>query len=149
MRLTIKTDYSLRVLMYLGVTGDRLVTIQEISECYDISKGHLMKVVRHLGHIGCIKSSRGNNGGIKLNIEPSAINIGSIVRKTEPDLALVDCMQADGKCRLELGCKLTSILDEALQSFLKTLDKYSLADLIQNPSGLASLLDIELVSSEN
>lgn len=146
MRLTIKTDYSLRVLMYLGLTGDRLVTIQEISECYDISLGHVMKVVRHLGHIGCIKSIRGNNGGIKLNFEPSAINIGAIVRKTEPDLALVDCMQSDGRCRLALGCKLTSILDEALTSFLNTLDKYSLADLLQNPDGMASLLSLDLAS---
>lgn len=143
MRLTMKTDYSLRVLMYLGLTGNRLITIQEISECYNISKGHLMKIVRHLGQLGYINSVRGNNGGIKLNIMPSAINISVVIRKTEPDLALVDCMQNKGHCRLELGCRLSSILDEALSGFLTVLDKYTLADLLDNPSGISSLLNLD------
>lgn len=148
MRLTRQTDYSLRVLMYLGLTGDRLVTIQEISECHNISKGHLMKIVRHLGQLGYIKSSRGKNGGLRLGPDPAAINIGIVVRKTEPDLALVDCLHKAGSCRLELGCKLSSILEEALSCFLSALDRYTLADLLQNPSGISSLLDLELVPSE-
>ena len=45
MHITRYTDYSLRVLIYLAVQGDRLATIQEIADSYDISKNHLMKVV--------------------------------------------------------------------------------------------------------
>ena len=52
MRLTVYTDYSLRVLMYLGIRPDRLCTIQEIASAYDISRNHLMKVAHQLGLAG-------------------------------------------------------------------------------------------------
>lgn len=42
MHITRYTDYSLRVLIYLSAQGDRLATIQEIADSYDISKNHLM-----------------------------------------------------------------------------------------------------------
>jgi hypothetical protein len=38
MRLTVYTDYSLRMLMYLAVKGDGLATITEVADAYGISK---------------------------------------------------------------------------------------------------------------
>lgn len=142
MRLTLQTDYSLRVLMYLGVTGDRLVTIKEISEKYDISKNHLMKVVHQLSQHGYLETVRGKNGGMKLGLEPAEIGVGALVRKTEPDLAVAQCFMEKGGCRLEPGCRLSGVLGEALAAFLAVLDKYSLADLLINPSSLSGLLDL-------
>ena len=37
-RLTVYTDYALRVLMYLAMKEDRLATIAEIAKSYDISR---------------------------------------------------------------------------------------------------------------
>ena len=88
MRLTLQTDYSLRVLMHSGVTRDRLVTIKEISEKFDISKNHLMKVVHHMAPLGYLATVRGKNGGMKLGLESTATVLGVLVRKTEPDMAV-------------------------------------------------------------
>ena len=52
MKLTRFTDYSLRVLMYLGLQQNGRVTIKEISESYEISRNHLMKVVSMLTRMG-------------------------------------------------------------------------------------------------
>ena len=52
MRLTMFTDYALRVLMYAGMAGDRLITIEETAKVYGISKAHLMKVVNILTKAG-------------------------------------------------------------------------------------------------
>ncbi len=56
MRLTIMSDYSLRVLMYVGARPGRLATIREISEAYRISENHLMKVVHRLAQHGFIET---------------------------------------------------------------------------------------------
>ena len=49
MRLTVYTDYALRLLMYLALKDDGLATIEEIAQSYGISKNHLMKVAHQLG----------------------------------------------------------------------------------------------------
>ncbi|MGH8808294.1 MAG: Rrf2 family transcriptional regulator, partial [Noviherbaspirillum sp.] len=85
MRLTDYTDYSLRTLMYLGMNRDRLATIQDIADAYGISKSHLMKIVQQLGQAGLVETIRGRSGGLRLGKEPEQINIGEVVRNTEPD----------------------------------------------------------------
>jgi Rrf2 family nitric oxide-sensitive transcriptional repressor len=40
MRLTFSTDYSLRLLMLVGLEIDRLVTIEEVADRFGISKNH-------------------------------------------------------------------------------------------------------------
>ena len=131
MQLTRYSDYSLRVLMYLAVRPDSLATIEEISEAYGISRAHLMKVVHELGRAGLLETVRGRGGGIQLARAPEAISIGAVVRQTEDKLALVECFEpATSQCRIESACGLRGVLEEALDAFLGTLDRYTLADLV-------------------
>ena len=78
MRLTYLTDYSLRVLMYVGAVPQRLVTIQEIAQGYGISENHLMKVVHGLAQHGFIETVRGRGGGIRLARPASDITVGAV-----------------------------------------------------------------------
>ncbi|BES72782.1 nitric oxide-sensing transcriptional repressor NsrR [Marinobacter nanhaiticus D15-8W] len=130
MHITRYTDYSLRVLIYLALQQDRLATIQEIADSYDISKNHLMKVVHQLTLKGYIESIRGKNGGLRLHRRPDDINIGVLVRETEQDLNLVECFSSKNKCCITPVCGLKNILAEALMAFLETLDQYTLADVL-------------------
>ncbi len=52
MRLTVYTDYALRLLMYLALKDEGLATISEIATSYGISRNHLMKVAYELGAAG-------------------------------------------------------------------------------------------------
>ncbi|WCL48855.1 RrF2 family transcriptional regulator [Leptospira sp. GIMC2001] len=137
MHLSKYTDYSFRVLMYLGIHNDRLVTIAEVSGVYDISKNHLVKIVHHLAQSGLIKSVPGKKGGIKLGREPKQINLLDVIEITETNFDLAECFTAGGYCIIQNNCKLTKILTEALFSFFKVMGKYSLADLIRS-DGLKS-----------
>ena len=139
MRITGYTDYSIRVLMYVTAQGDRLATIQEIADRYGISKNHLMKVVHQLTRKGYLESIRGKKGGIRLKPAPSDINLGILVREMEPDLNLVECFGPDNTCVIAPICSLKGVLNEALQSFLATLDQYTLADI--TPSNQMTMLD--------
>jgi len=131
MHITRYTDYSLRVLIYLAAQGDRLATIQEIADSYDISKNHLMKVVHQLNKKGYIETIRGKKGGMRLHMTPSDINIGILVRETEQDLSIVECFTSKNACKITPVCGLKSMFGEALNAFLEVLDKYTLADIIQ------------------
>lgn len=145
MRLTTYTDYALRVLMYLGLRGDDLATIQEIAEQYGISKNHLMKLVHELGQLGYVETIRGKNGGLRLGRRPDEITVGEIVRHLEPDLALVECFQSTGvRCRIVNDCVLQTMLGEALDRFLETLDRYTLADLLAPAEGLSRSFPVHI-----
>ncbi|MBE1555130.1 RrF2 family transcriptional regulator [Sporosarcina limicola] len=142
MRLTMYTDFSLRVLIYLGAKEPEAIsTVQEISDTFHISKNHLTKVVHELGKMGLIETIRGRGGGIRLKVEPENINIGELVRKTEDDFQLVECFNSGtNSCILSPVCKLKGALYEALVAYLAVLDSYTIADFIVNKDELSSIL---------
>ncbi|MBT2583518.1 Rrf2 family transcriptional regulator [Planococcus sp. ISL-109] len=142
MRLTMYTDYSLRVLIYLGTKEeDKLTTIQEISDAYNISKNHLMKVTFELGKAGFIETVRGRGGGIRLADRPENINIGTVVRQMEEDFQLVECFSSEhNTCPISPICGLRGVLGKALHAYLSVLDEYNLKDLLFNKEGLRDLL---------
>lgn len=135
MRLTLYTDYSLRVLLYLASKEGELVTISELAAFYQISRNHLVKVVHHLGLNGYIVTTRGRKGGITLARAGQEIRIGDIVRSTEPDLDLLECFNpATDRCVISRACSLKAVLFDAQATFIGILDQYSLADLTKKPS---------------
>jgi Rrf2 family transcriptional regulator, nitric oxide-sensitive transcriptional repressor len=145
-RLTVHTDYALRMLMYLALKTDQLATIAEIASSYDISKNHLMKVAHELGTAGYVETVRGRGGGLRLAKPLTSIGLGDVVRDTEPDMAIVSCFEPiNAPCAIHPGCVLKRALKKAADAFLEVLDGYTLDDLIQPRAKLASLLDISPV----
>jgi Rrf2 family nitric oxide-sensitive transcriptional repressor len=144
MRLTKFTDYGLRVLILLGLTEDRLVTIEEIGDRYGISANHLMKVTHRLSTRGYIETVRGKGGGMRLARPPERIRLGDVVRDFEEDMTLVECFDpSTSSCSIEPSCRLQGVLRQSLQAFLRTLDQHSLADLVRPRGKLRALLEIE------
>ena len=137
MRLTLYTDYSLRVLIYLGIHNDRWCPVAEIAKTYGISQNHLMKVVQGLSRDKFIDSVRGPKGGIKLAQDPNNINVGNLVRSTEEELNLADCET----CKIAPACLLAGIFAEGTQAMLNVFDKYTLADLMTRRKQLLKRLD--------
>ena len=72
---------------------------------------------------------------------PETIGVGDVVRRVEPDMALVPCFEpVHAPCPIVPACGLRGALHEARQAFLAVLDRYSLADLVQRRAELAALL---------
>jgi Rrf2 family nitric oxide-sensitive transcriptional repressor len=146
MRLTLHTDYALRVLIQTAVADGNLITINDVAKTFDISKNYLMKIVNHLSQKGYLDTMRGPAGGIRLRCRPRDINIGKVVRETEESLHVIGCLEARGYCLLERVCVLRGVLHDATQAFLAVLDRYTLADLIKPQRTLSSLLLLEQAS---
>lgn len=133
MRLTTFSDYALRLLMYAAAQEERLITIEEASEVYGISRAHLMKIANLLTRAGYLKAVRGRSGGLKLATHPNKIRLGEVIRATEPDFVLVECFSAGNECIITPCCRLRGVLHEALKAFADTLDRYTLADILLQP----------------
>ncbi|WED28797.1 Rrf2 family transcriptional regulator [Vibrio sp. DW001] len=145
MHITRYTDYSLRVLIYLAINNQQLCTISEIADSYGISKNHLMKIVQKLNSQGYLLATRGKNGGIKLNRPVCEINIGSLVRDIEDKNNLVECFGESNQCVITPSCQLKNIFSQAQENFFKTLDAYTLEDIIgNNNKALVDLLTIKI-----
>ena len=134
MQLTQFTDYSLRILLYLAhhppQDGERLPAVLDISRAYGISTNHLSKVARLLVQNGFVKATRGRNGGLQLARTPEEINLGEVVRRSEPHFDLVECFDMrTNTCPIVGACALKGVLAEAKRNFLATLEKQTLADV--------------------
>jgi Rrf2 family nitric oxide-sensitive transcriptional repressor len=153
MRLTSFSDYALRMLMYAASAEGRRITIEETARTFGLSKTHLNKVANVLTRGGFLTSIRGRSGGLVLARRPETICLGDLMRLTEPDFALVECVSTGNQCVLTNCCKLSGVFNEALASFQRTLDSYTLADIVLaprdfHPAGrpIGALRSVEAVS---
>lgn len=140
MRLTTLTDYALRLMMYLAQRPERLCTIAEVAGSYGVSEAHMMKVTHQLGLAGWIETVRGKGGGMRLAHAPKDIGLGAVVRSVEPDFFMVECFSTGNACVLSGNCKLTTVIEQALQDFMTTLDAKSLADILPDDAEAAQVV---------
>jgi Rrf2 family nitric oxide-sensitive transcriptional repressor len=130
-QLSLHADYSLRVLLYLGTHPDETVATQQISDAYQISKNHLVRVMQTLGEAGYIDVLPGRSGGVRLAMDPASIRLGDVVRAAEPTLELLECFNLDtNTCPILPVCGLKAPLLKALEAFFAELNKSTLADLL-------------------
>ena len=142
MRLTVYTDYTLRVMMYLALkypSGD-VATIDEISQAYKISRNHLMKIIHELSQVGLIETTRGRAGGARLAREPKEISVGEIVRVAEKDFSVVRCHDKTvaHDCAIFPACDIKRRFYRAVEAFLQELDTMTLREAISAPAVAAS-----------
>jgi Rrf2 family nitric oxide-sensitive transcriptional repressor len=144
MQLTLHADYAFRVLLYLGSQPQgTVVSTEEISRSYGISRHHLVRVVQTLSDHGYVEVSPGRSGGVSLAREAHMIRLGDVVRSAETNLRVVECFDVDtNTCPIIAICRLKPVLGEALDAFLGVLDGYTLADLLdrRTRTGLAKIL---------
>ena len=134
MELTAFTDYSLRLLIYLGQNPNSLASIDEVAEYYKVSRHHIAKIVNRLRELGYIETIRGKNGGIRLGKDPQDINVGTLVLQTEPHFNIVECFDPKtNTCTLNSCCSLKGILVKARNAFIKTLREHTLEDALNHP----------------
>ncbi len=149
MRLTVYTDYTLRVLMYLALRhpSGELATIDQIASAYGISRNHLTKIVHHMSLCGIVTTVRGRAGGMRLARAPAEISVGQVVRLAEEDFNLVQCHGegAASSCAVYPACNLKRGLHRALEAFMRELDAMTLQDAVGAPAAAASLLGLPVV----
>lgn len=142
MQLDKFTDYALRILVTLAVRGPARVPTSQIASLYGLSEHHLSKVATQLVAEGFAISERGRNGGLTLAHSADRISIGDVVRAMKRNDPVVECFGTNKSCLILLACGLRGPLAQAQEAFFATLDGYTLADVVEPRSALASLLEV-------
>ncbi len=140
MRITKRTNIAIRILMYCGVHGDRLVTGAEIAERCNTSESHLAQVINRLAQLGYLSTQRGRAGGIRLARPMREIGIGRVFRDLEGGAPLAECFaDVDNTCPLVEVCRLRVAIADAAEAFFAHLDGITLDALVCGNHGLVEL----------
>jgi Rrf2 family protein len=100
MRLSTKSRYGLRALFDIAYNNDaQPAQIQDISRRQQISPRYLEQIFQNLKKAGILKSKRGPQGGYTLARQPERISVLEIIRATEQDALMVDCVGEGKKTR--------------------------------------------------
>ncbi len=131
MRLSLHTDYALRVLMYLAEANCR-AKVAEIAGYFDISRDHVAKVTQRLARLGYIRAIRGAGGGLELAMDPKKVRLGPIIADFEGAMHLLECVGAtEPVCRIQSSCRLKHVLARAEKVQKDYLNGVCLSDVVQ------------------
>lgn len=143
MRLTIRTSLAMRTLMFCAVNRGRVVRKQDVAAACDASENHLAQVIHKLAQAGFVTTIRGRTGGLQLTRDPADLRVGEIVRCFEGTVPLTECMeQNNGNCPLAGCCLLKCAFAEALDAFYASLNRVTLADLVDGNADMQRLLTV-------
>src|SRR4051795_790681 len=88
MRISAKVDYAVRALCEIAARhGDAPVKADEIARAQDIPHSFLENILVDLRRAGFVRSLRGQVGGYRMAVAPSAITIADVIRAVEGPLA--------------------------------------------------------------
>lgn len=97
MYITLETDYSIRIVLYLIQAGIR-VDARNISEQTNVTLRFALKILRKLVGEGIAKSYKGIKGGYELAKRPEDISLYEIIHLIEGNCFLNRCLDENIGC---------------------------------------------------
>jgi len=132
MKISKKSQYGLRAIIYLAKSKKKVCPLKEISEAERISFDFLEKIISELREAGFVRAKKGMKGGYYLAQKPEKINIGEMIKVLEGEIALVKCTTPRKSCPREKKCLAKNFWEKFQDSLISALDSMTLADLIKN-----------------
>ena len=132
MNVTSKGRYALYIMLDLARHEDAgCVSLKSIADRHDISMKYLEAIVGSLKRAGLVESTRGKEGGYRLNKSADDYSVGEILRCLEDNLAPVACIRSGSiSCERAAECITVPMwkeLDDITNAYLDTV---SLSDLL-------------------
>ncbi|OQY09659.1 MAG: hypothetical protein B6I28_02585 [Fusobacteriia bacterium 4572_132] len=132
MKITKKTRYGLRALIFLARNSDqegKRVRIKEISEAENIPVPYLEQILNKLKKAGMIEGKRGPYGGYSLLKPEAEIRMIEIFKILEGALSVVDCDIAAESCKKE-DCSTVYLWNKINTAMVGLLYNTTLEELI-------------------
>lgn len=133
MRLPTKARYGMRAMLDLAMNGGdkEPVLMRDIAARQGLPEKYLEQVLIPLRNAGLVRGVRGARGGYRLARSPADIRLLEIVEASIGDLAVVDCTEDTAYCERADACATQVVWRELTEAIRETLDKRTLADLVE------------------
>jgi Rrf2 family protein len=138
MRLSKKTEYALRALIYAaGFPEGTTFQIKDLAGKNDIPKKFLELILLELKNAGILTSRRGVGGGYILARRPEAIRSSEIIQAVEGPLVASAAPARPGKGGGAASDAVSRLIREASEAFESVLSRWTLADLAREEKDAA------------
>ena len=133
MRLSKKTEYALRALMYAARFREGTTfQIRDLAEKNGIPKKFLELILLELKNAGMLSSRRGVGGGYLLARRPDSIRSSEIVEVFEGPMSARDRKKGSGRTeKEEFSPAVSRMVEEASEAAAAVFSRSTLADLVR------------------
>ena len=132
MRITLESDYALRIVSALASHEDK-IDAKTLSDEVFVTLRFTLKILHKLVQGQLVKSYKGVNGGYKLNKSPDEITLKSVIELIDGPIAIARCLDSGEGCSLNCdksACDYHHIFDIISIDLANRLNKITIQDVI-------------------
>ena len=136
MRMSTKGRYALRAIVEISLAEGEAVSVAQIAQTHDLSRGYLEQLIQKLRRAGLVQSIQGARGGYILARRPEDISVADVLNAAGEPMDVVECMGADWICPGADTCrtkKAWQTINDGIRSITQTITIASL--LSDAPTG--------------
>jgi Rrf2 family protein len=129
MKLNTTSQYAIRVVTYLALNNKNLSSSKKISNELQIPYKSLARIITQLVNSNIVTSSRGRDGGIKLEKKLSDIKVNDIMEAVNESLHNEECILGLGACKKHDKCPLHDRWTAPKEEIINIFQNTSVEDL--------------------
>ena len=138
MRITLESDYALRILTELAEHND-VVDANTLSEATSVTIRFTLKILNKLVKNGFVSSYKGARGGYKLKLPKERITLKSVIELIDGPIVIARCLETSEACSLnkdKTSCTYHHIFNTISLDVAKKLEAITIADVINRKFSL-------------
>ncbi len=129
--ITKKAEYAIIIMTELAShPKGTMVTSKAIAEKRSIPVNLVVQLLAITKEAGWTSGYRGPAGGIRLNNNPSKINLRQVIEKVDGPIGITRCLFSKTPCQDKNHCSLRGIWAKAQHNMLSVLENVSIKDLV-------------------
>ena len=132
MRITLESDYALRIVTALAEKNER-VDAKTLSEQTSVTPRFTLKILHKLAVGNIVNSYKGAGGGYVLAVSPTELTLKTIIELIDGPIAIARCIESEGGCALnhdKAACTYHHIFDYLSLDLAQKLNKITIQDVI-------------------
>ena len=132
MRITLESDYALRIVSALAECDD-VVDANTLAERTSVSLRFALKILHKLVQGDLVVSYKGAKGGYKLKVDADKITLKTVIELIDGPIAIVRCLDSGETCSMntdKTACIYHHIFDKISFELASKLQNITISDVL-------------------